>query len=325
MTSRRCLRLSAAVATALVLAACEGASSDPEGPLTTGASDSVANKCEPAAQMPTGRIAYTHYAEDGATAIYLMDPDGSNAVCLVDTAGNDFAAAWSPDGTQVVFNSDAAGDQDLYVVNADGSGLGSLLVAPGDQGLAGWSPDGETILYVEYAEVLMDSPGVIRSVGVDGEGAKTLIASGEPFPYVDEPRWSPTGERVLFLADRGGGWRDLLTMRPDGSQVKVLLERESGLDGGGIAWSPDGTRIAFQSDLDGGCIYQINADGTGLRKLTSGCVEGLGITWSPDGTRIAWGATDNGPADAYVMNADGSNHVAIVDSADAAFLAWQPV
>jgi Tol biopolymer transport system component len=74
-------------------------------------------------------------------------------------------------------------------------------------------------------------------------------------------------------------------------------------------WSPDGNRIAF-SGLDNSNnepedVYVMNADGSGLQRVTSEPGWNWNPAWSPDGTRIAfshWDQQDTGRA-----------HIAVVD------------
>jgi len=52
-----------------------------------------------------------------------MDADGSHARQLTNNTAYDGEPRWSPDGSRIVFSSDAAetGHWEIYVMNADGS------------------------------------------------------------------------------------------------------------------------------------------------------------------------------------------------------------
>ncbi|MDQ3946702.1 MAG: hypothetical protein M3357_16430, partial [Actinomycetota bacterium] len=75
---------------------------------------------------------------------------------------------------------------------------------------------------------------------------------------------------------------------------------------------PGGTgRIAFTSDRSGNFeIYSMNADGSGVTRLTNDPGEDREPAWSPDGTKIvfvSYGAGVVGSSsDLFVMNADGT-------------------
>ena len=67
-------------------------------------------------------------------------------------------------------------------------------------------------------------------------------------------------------------------------------------------------RIAFVSTRDGNAeIYVMNADGTGVTRLTDNTAGDYNPAWSPDGKRIAFYSQRDGNAEIYVMNADGSD------------------
>jgi TolB protein len=58
-------------------------------------------------------------------------------------------------------------------------------------------------------------------------------------------------------------------MNADGSSVTRVTDT-SGSDSSPV-WSPDGTRIAFESFREGKSeVYVVNADGSGLTRLTNG-------------------------------------------------------
>jgi Tol biopolymer transport system component len=68
------------------------------------------------------------------------------------------------------------------------------------------------------------------------------------------------------------------------------------------AANPSG-RIVFDDLQD---VWSIDADGTGLTRLTSSPWPEFDPSWSPDGTRIAFRSERHGDPEIWVMNADGS-------------------
>jgi hypothetical protein len=77
-------------------------------------------------------------------------------------------------------------------------------------------------------------------------------------------------------------------------------------------------RFVFQAVSDGD-IYVVNADGTGLARLTSG----MDPSWSPDGTQVAF-ARWTEPWGIYAINADGSNERLLFSSSVARGPVWSP-
>ena len=79
----------------------------------------------------------------------------------------------------------------------------------------------------------------------------------------------------------------------------------------------DPRRIAFSSNRDGDWdIYVMNADGSGVTRLTDHPGSNLSPDWSPDGGQIAFTSDRDGDWDIYVMNADGSGVTQLTDNAD---------
>jgi Tol biopolymer transport system component len=76
---------------------------------------------------------------------------------------------------------------------------------------------------------------------------------------------------------------------------------------GALATDSAQGRIAFVSNRDGNNeIYVMNADGSGVTRLTDNPAIDQDPAWSPDGTRLAFASTRDGNLELYVMNADGS-------------------
>ena len=110
---------------------------------------------------------------------------------------------------------------------------------------------------------------------------------------------TPSLARIIFVKGVEGR-SHLYTMKQDGSNLQQLTNGP--FDDDSPAVSPDGSRIAFQRDGD---IYVMNADGTGIRRITF--EGGIHPTLSPDGTKIALGgAVGKG---ILVISADGGGSV----------------
>jgi TolB protein len=77
-------------------------------------------------------------------------------------------------------------------------------------------------------------------------------------------------------------------------------------------------RFVFQVG-SGGDIYVVNADGTGLKRLT----QGMDPSWSPDGTEIVF-ARWTEPWGIYAINADGSNERLLYSSSVARSPVFSP-
>jgi len=50
------------------------------------------------------------------------------------------AAAWSPDGSKIAFDSSRSGNYEIYVMNADGTGQTNVTDNPADDSAPDWSP-----------------------------------------------------------------------------------------------------------------------------------------------------------------------------------------
>jgi len=61
-------------------------------------------------------------------------------------------------------------------------------------------------------------------------------------------------------------------------------------------------------------IYVMNADCSGLRRLTNGPGEDGGPRWSPDGKKIVFTSDRTGHAEVYLMNSDGSQQTKLTTS-----------
>jgi dipeptidyl aminopeptidase/acylaminoacyl peptidase len=81
---------------------------------------------------PDGKqLVFSSDRDGGDLDIFVMNADGTNVRQLTH---NDFITDddpyWSPDGTQIAFQSNGTGDEEIYVMNVDGSGVTRITNVP---------------------------------------------------------------------------------------------------------------------------------------------------------------------------------------------------
>ncbi len=150
--------------------------------------------------------------------------------------------------------------------------------------------DGEQDVYVMHA----DGTNQTRLTNAPGD---------DQYPF-----WSPDGTKIAFSSFRQGNQK-LFTMNADGSAQARLIDTLP--TGGGDeepAWSRNGARLAFRSDreLDDQHIWTVNANGTGLARLTN-VGTNINPVWAPGTDTIAFASNRDGDFEIYTMDAFGQN------------------
>ena len=198
--------------------------------------------------------------------------------------------AISPDGSQIAFVSNHSGAMKIWLISSRGGEPRPLTSASdeGTQSSPQWSPDGGQIAYFEAK---------------DGHPQILVVsaAGGTPVQVTNEPaakhglRWSPDGKQLAFISNRDR-YQDIYTVAPSAGQMaRKLTEQTNEWDEmrWAPAWSPDAKTIAFvsgRSNYYDDELWMIDADGSHLKKVTTGVRLMGDPVWSPNGHEIAFNA-----------------------------------
>ena len=229
---------------------------------------------------------------DFASAVFSVKPDGTDETRLSRHKSGrplflDTRVSW--DGRLMVFARGGSNHRTgIWIMNSDGSGEQEIIAEVAIRFRSGrarpsLSPNNEEIVYVSNLHGRDD----IFRTSIEEKTPIRLTSKGE---HNRLPRWSPDGNWIAYASTQGQT-RNIMVMRPDGSEQRTITTSES--DDTMPAWTPDSSELVFISDRDGPTdIYSVSLAGGDVRRLTSTVdFHEFHPTVSPDGSMIAFVAT----------------------------------
>lgn len=245
-------------------------------------------------------ILYQARFADGSYELRLTDVQKRSVKTIFKTAPDfplnfGFAPAFSPDGGRIVFNNRTSGNSEIFIISTDGSNLQKLTNEPLPDLNPTFSPDGNEIIF----ERNFYGKSSLYRMNADGTEQRRLT---EKEGYEISPAVSPDGAILAFAGDRqqadSRGLDIFLLDLKNPNEEKRLTARR--FHDASPAFSRDGTRLAFVSNTDGNSeIYLMNADGTGLVRLTRTKADEFSPQFSKDGNRLIFTANQSGKSAIY--------------------------
>ncbi|NIS91399.1 MAG: amidohydrolase family protein, partial [Woeseiaceae bacterium] len=185
--------------------------------------------------------------------LYVVPIEGGTARRLTEGAAYDMQARYSPDGSQILFNSDRGSVKNAWIADYDGESLGEPTAVTEQNGnminAAVWMPDGEWILarkrITDVSSIGMGELWMYHTDG--GSGVQILSEGGEvdAFNATRDGRYLYLGQSGPFSYERNpytAIWSVVRYDRETGETRPV-----TGGNGSAVApvLSPDEQSIAF--------------------------------------------------------------------------------
>jgi dipeptidyl aminopeptidase/acylaminoacyl peptidase len=267
------------------------------------------------------RVASPHISPDGATVVYsltslsLADNKSTSALWVAATDGKtppkqlteprgkkDGNPQWSPDGKNVLFESNRSGSQQLWVVSAGGGEPKQLTTISTGASNGIWSPDGSHIAFVSGVYPEFSEKPFAESDKLNKEKDEEIQKSpvkAKVFTKLFYRHW------VEYIGDKR---QHLFVCKADGSECRDATPGDrdayptsttfsSSKD---FTFSPDGKFLVFTAVPEKGEAWSTNYDicrvsitnpSTKWENLTpDNPAADSGPQFSPDGKMLAWRA-----------------------------------
>src|SRR5712672_2636782 len=223
--------------------------------------DAEAKDKKPKTKKPwvIDRLQFKHdevgYLDRRRAHVYILDLATKNLTQITSGDYDDAHPSWSPDGHLIAFASnrskpdpDRTYNTDIWVVAANnnkGAQLTQVTTNPGDDDTPSWSPDGKLITYITQLDshLFQYATHHVAVSPATGGQAKVLTQSFDR--NATEPRFSPDGNSIYFIAD-DDGTQILARVPASGGEVTRAIAGRSMLYAYSLAKNGD---IAAQIDM----------------------------------------------------------------------------
>jgi len=176
---------------------------------------------------------------NGGAQVAILNADGTGFHLVTSGPNNNGFAAFSPDGTHIVYRTAGPDGEGLRILNVADGAVTKLTDTYDNFPL--WSPRGDLIAFVRNIAGDFE----VMTIHPDGKDVTQLTHTHGNEAHL---AWSPDGARLLFTSSRMGfkdetlytgspqPYGEIFVMNADGTHVEQLTDDQ--WEEGGPAWQP---------------------------------------------------------------------------------------
>lgn len=221
------------------------------------------------AWSPDGRrIVFEHDVPGACVNVAIMNADGNGLIEFPAPDVCEGDPSFTPDGTRIIFDrfDPAANDEAFWSMDLNGNDRQRIGPCCADPNV---SPNGRKISFLGSN----GDPGGTALFTSNIDGSNVFQVTPFSFDVAVKQDWAPDGKHLVFTIYGDipipGVSRNILTIRPDGTQLRFVTNYEGGDVNANVgSYSPDGRWIIFRL-TDHGLfgLYKIHPDGSGLTAI----------------------------------------------------------
>jgi Tol biopolymer transport system component len=212
-------------------------------------------------------------------------------VALTNEAGRQAYPSFSPDGQQVAYSAQSAGDDDLHIFVRPVSGGPSKQLTNRNSNDVGpaWSPDGTTLAFLRLDEGRAQA--ILMPAGGGPERKLAEFDAAEESESSPSLSWTRDGQSLAAVV---GGEKQVAAIAlisvGNGTLRRITNPPEGSLGDSTPIVSPDGKSLAFvrKTDGDHADVFLCDLNGGSLRQLSFDGNLVRGLAWSIGGQDVIY-------------------------------------